>query len=632
MIGQNVAKYPEITNRIIEEGHIIGNHTYTHPKTYTLEETVLANEIKATQNIVQEVTGVTPRYFRIPFSDLTSLDTEKDLTRYNIAQDQGLISAEYNVDSKDWELNEKQKILDKIFSYDHNESSQVLLHDGGNNRQSTIEALPEIIERLRSQGINLVTVEEADTTNNPVENTKNSLTIFSKLGFLFQNILVSFTSAYFLLFLAFVMARYILLWLLNILSVFTKTAKKYSPIKEKPLVSILIACYNEEQSIQRTIQSVLDSTYKNIEIVVINDGSKDKTLNILQSNFSKNHKVQIISLLNGGKAKAINRGLKIVKGEFVLSIDADTLIYPDTLSNLLSQFNPQTGAVAGNIQVGNDANLLTKNQRLEYILGQNFDKIAFQTINSIMVIPGALGMWRLEAIKQSGGYQTDTLAEDADLTIRLIKNGWKIKYTKNALAITEAPDNISSFIKQRVRWMYGTLQVIFKHKEMLFNKKFGYFGFVVIPEFILTYFFLPIALVSNLILLFLVAKVVTIIFEIDIYFGSFFENSSLAISIILFFVFMFLYSLSVAIAIYREQSKNKWELLLYIPFNILVYRQMLWLINIWVIIKAIKGRKALWNHFEKKGEIKLLTTTKNKPNNLLSKIKKVYKNWSKKYS
>jgi peptidoglycan-N-acetylglucosamine deacetylase len=604
VIGQNVAKYPELTNRIIEEGHVVGNHTFTHPFTYGLDSDVLIREIQATQNIIQEVTGTSAKYFRLPFSDSTTIDTDRDLERYSIIIDQGLTPSEYTFDTKDWLSNDRQAILDKFNNYDLGKGGQVLLHDGGINRSSTISALPELIENIKSKGYNLATVE--NIKSQAQEETISKPSRISRIGFFVHNLIMSFSSSYLFIFLIFAIFRYTYMWLLNLVSLFQRTSRKPILENENPLISAVIACYNEENSIKKTIDSILASTYSNLEIIIVNDGSTDKTQQIITDNYRLNKKVSILNIKNSGKSNAINTGLKIAKGDFIFSVDADTLVYPETVSKLLSQFDKKTGGVAGNIQVGNDNNLLTKNQRLEYINGQNFDKVAYQSVNSIMVIPGCLGLWRVEALKQSGGYKTDTLAEDADLTIRLIRNNWKIKYCKNAIAVTEAPGNLSSFTKQRMRWMYGTLQVIFKHRDMLFNPKYGWFGFLVLPEFFITYLFLPVTIIANFTLIYISTKVILTILGINIYLGSFFENNSLYKTILTFLLFMFLYSLTTILAIYRDNSRKKWSLLLQIPFNVIVYRQVLWALNIWVIFKAFAGRKALWNHFEKKGETQLI--------------------------
>ncbi len=603
--GINVLKYPEVAQRIVDEGHEIANHTYTHPRTYSMSDETFKNELIATTNIIQEVTGVTPKLFRIPFSDTIETETEHDLRRYRIADELGLKIAGYDLNSQDWILNDKDKILEEVFSQDFKNSNQLLLHDGGFQRKSTVDSLQPIIKGLKNEGVDIVRVDELESgTANILSATKsNSQNLFKRIGFVFQSALSTFLTLYLFLFLIFSILRFIFLWFMNAFSVFDKTSSRFSALKENSLVSIVIACYNEEKIIKKTIESALMSSYDNIEIIVVNDGSTDKSLSILKENFQGNKKVRILSIPNGGKANAINHALGFCKGEYIFSIDADTIVLPETLQNLLQGMTPNVGAIAGNIQVGNDNNLLTKNQRLEYISAQNFDKIGYQVLNTIMVVPGALGLWRKKAIFEAGFYHTDTLAEDADLTIRIIKKGWKVKYDSKAIALTEAPETISSFIKQRVRWSYGTLQTAFKHRDMLFNRKYGWFGFVIIPEIILSNIFLLVTAVNNLFLLTLFVKIVSTFIGADIYIGSFFESADVYAILFYLVLFLSLYLLTVLLAMVRDKSKNKWYLLLYIPFNIYLYRQLIWVISFWVLVKAIKGKRAFWNHFEKRGNM-----------------------------
>src|SRR5581483_2187795 len=200
----------------------------------------------------------------------------------------------------------------------------------------------------------------------------------------------------------------------------------------RPNVAVLIPAYNEEKVIERTVRSVLASSYPKLRVIVVDDGSKDATLQVARSAFAsevEQGRVVILTKTNRGKAEALNFGLRHVADdeELFVGIDADTVIAPDAVSLLVPHFlNPKVGAVAGNAKVGNRVNLWTRWQALEYVTSQNFERRALNTLGAVSVVPGAIGAWRTAAVRELGGYQTDTVAEDADLTMALLQRGYRV--------------------------------------------------------------------------------------------------------------------------------------------------------------------------------------------------------------
>jgi cellulose synthase/poly-beta-1,6-N-acetylglucosamine synthase-like glycosyltransferase len=177
---------------------------------------------------------------------------------------------------------------------------------------------------------------------------------------------------------------------------------------------------------------------------VIDDGSSDTTLEAARAAFpleQASGRVLILTKPNSGKADALNFGLEHLRGEEIfVGIDADTVVAPDAISRLVPHFlNPKVGAVAGNAKVGNRINLWTRWQALEYITSQNFERRALNTMGAVSVVPGAIGAWRVSAVREAGGFHTDTVAEDADLTMALLQRGYRVEYEDMALAYTEAP-------------------------------------------------------------------------------------------------------------------------------------------------------------------------------------------------
>ena len=201
------------------------------------------------------------------------------------------------------------------------------------------------------------------------------------------------------------------------------------------------------------------------------------------NNFGADSRVHIIHQVNRGKSAALSLAMSQAKTKIVVTIDADTEIEPDAISKLLRHFSdPRVGAVAGNVKVGNRTRWLTRWQALEYITSQNMEKRAFDLLNCITVVPGALGAWRTEAIEAAGGITSDTVAEDADLTIAIRRLGWRISYDEEAIAWTEAPETPGALIRQRFRWTFGTLQSFWKHRDTLLRPKYGTLGWIALPN------------------------------------------------------------------------------------------------------------------------------------------------------
>lgn len=255
-----------------------------------------------------------------------------------------------------------------------------------------------------------------------------------------------------------------------------------SPLAEStyaPFVSVVIPAFNEEKNIEQTIQMVLTSSYQNFEVIVVDDGSEDNTSFIVKNAFIGNQRLKVLTKDNGGKATALNYGINHAQGEIIIALDADTLFTQETIARLVRHFEtPNIGAVAGNLLVGNASNIITHCQAIEYVIDQNFERYAHDQLHCINVVPGAVGAWRKNALVAAGGYSSDTLTEDADLTWTIQELGWRVRNERTALAFTEAPHTIEAFLRQRYRWTFGTLQTMLKHRKTLFkNSTLGWIAF-----------------------------------------------------------------------------------------------------------------------------------------------------------
>jgi len=243
-----------------------------------------------------------------------------------------------------------------------------------------------------------------------------------------------------------------------------------------PFVSIIVPVFNEAKVLHKSISSLLKLDYHNYEIIIVNDGSTDDTRNVAaklvgyQQGKYGGIKVSLINKPNGGKASALNLGIKVSKADFVLCMDGDSLLTPLSLKMAIRHFvNPEVGAVAGNVKVLNRKKFFTDLQALEYVEGLNMARSAQSAIRLVNIIPGPIGVFRKAAIQSVDYYSGDTFAEDADMTLRLISQGWKIYYEPKSISYTEAPVKLQQLLKQRYRWTRGIIQSIRKHKKLMLN-------------------------------------------------------------------------------------------------------------------------------------------------------------------
>jgi len=296
--------------------------------------------------------------------------------------------------------------------------------------------------------------------------------------------------------------RIILLWAMTItfwstmLFVPMAVLSKYkediqSDVKTYPRISVIIPAYNEEKVIANTIEGLLETKYPKKEIIFVDDGSKDNTLQIA---LQYKDKIKVLHKENGGKATAINYGMVYSTGEIIVIVDADTIIGRQSLKEIVKGFevNENIAAVAGNIKVRNRMNWITKCQALEYITGIQIVRRAFDVFGSITIVPGALGAFKKSFLPQVGAYGKDTIVEDFDQTIKLLKSGLVTQGSTKATAYTEAPNTLRDFAAQRKRWYRGNLQVLKRHKDALTNPRFGYLQKLSLPYLFLGMIITPI--------------------------------------------------------------------------------------------------------------------------------------------
>ena len=267
------------------------------------------------------------------------------------------------------------------------------------------------------------------------------------------------------------------------------------------LVTVMVPAWNEEVGVVKTLRSVLESDYPAIELIIVNDGSTDRTDEVVrqfiasyQSSAVSERQIRYLSLENGGKAKAMNEGLLYAQGEYVVTVDADSVMDKDAVSNLISRFtDPNVGAVAGNVIVANRARPLGVLQQLEYLYGFFF-KRADALFSSVYIIGGAAAAYRRELLIQLGGFDHSTITEDIEMSTRFLAHGYKTRYAADAVVYTEGPSDLKGLCNQRLRWKFGRFQTFFKHRDLFFSRDPKH-------SIYLTFLLLPLAVYAELLLI-----------------------------------------------------------------------------------------------------------------------------------
>ena len=507
MIGEEAQNNIGLMRRVYNEGHEIGNHTFTHPDISEISVPSADLELNLTERLFAAELGVQPLYFRPPYSIDQEPDTNDQAAPADRIQDLGYVIVGDKIDTSDWDEHPRktpQEIADSVFQQMRDmqtrpwmQGSIILLHDGGGDRSATIAALPVLIQALRDRGYTIVPVSQLmGKTRAEVMPPLNQHQLWQarvdSIAFFVWAFFNHFVVAVFFAGDILMSARLIIIGVFAVIDRFRKR-KNFAGPNYAPRVAVLIPAFNEEKVIVRTIRSVMMSNYKNIRIIVIDDGSKDRTYQTVIDAYPADiaaGRLTVLTKPNGGKADALNFALAQTREEIYIGIDADGVIAHDAIANLVAHFaNPKIGAVAGNAKVGNRVNLWPRWQALEYITSQNFERRALDLFDIVMVVPGAIGAWRTAAVKAGGEYHTNTVAEDADLTMNLLEQGYEVIYEDRALAFTEAPINMNGLMRQRFRWSFGILQAVFKHRGAFRNRRA--MGFFALPNILLFQILLP---------------------------------------------------------------------------------------------------------------------------------------------
>lgn len=598
IVGINAERNIPILQRIYKSGYEIGNHTFTHGNIANMSLERAELEMKTTRALIECITGHSTILFRAPYNADSEPQTFEEIEPLARSKKDNYISVGESIDPNDWDPNmNADSIVNRTIRYaEANDASVILMHDaGGKTRQPTIDALPRIIDYFKKRGCRFTTV--ADLMGKTKDDVMPAIQMDWKNKFNFYFVEFSYWAGQFLFSLFIIgiilsISRMILM--ASIAFIQKRREKKMAISFAQPGVTVIIPAYNEEVDAVRTVESLLQQDYPNLKIIFVDDGSKDNTYEKVKNHFENVPAVQVITKPNGGKATALNFGINIATDDYVVCIDADTQLKTDAITELMKKFNNEkVAAVAGNVKVGNEVNMITNWQSIEYITSQNFDRRAFDLLNCITVVPGAIGAFLKSAVIEAGGFTSDTLAEDCDLTMRLHRKGYQVRNSNSAISYTEAPETMNQFLKQRFRWSFGVMQSFWKHRDAAFNPKYKNFGMVALPNILIYQILLP--------CLAPLADFILIISLIAAGFGII--PSSLMDIITFYLVFTFVDVLGAAIAFTFEKA-DYWKLLWLIPQRF-IYRQLMYYILIKSFNRALKGELQGWGILVRTGHVKL---------------------------
>jgi len=618
VVGLQAEKNIPLLQRINKLGFEIGNHTFTHSNVAKMSPQRAGLEMKLTRLLIESVTGRSTILFRAPYNADSEPHTYEELEPIERSRQENYLTVGESIDPNDWQVGVSADsiVARTIQQVSERDASIILLHDaGGLTRKATVEALPKIVDYFKKRGYKFTTVADLmgktkDDVMPKIPPTKDGW--LAKTNFFFAETTYWGSHIIFALFIVGILLSIGRMAVMAGLAALQqrRESKQNASLAAKglaaknPLVSIIVPAYNEEVNAVRTVKSLLQQDYPNLQVVFVDDGSKDSTYQKVKDAFLGDPNVFVYTKPNGGKATALNFGIAKAESDFVVCIDADTQLKSDAVSKLMCQFfstengaeDELVGAVAGNVKVGNEVNMITRWQSIEYITSQNFDRRAFDLLNCITVVPGAIGAFRKEAILQAGGFTMDTLAEDCDLTMRLHRNNYKVRNCTAAISYTEAPETLKQFLKQRFRWSFGVMQCFWKHRDAVFNPRYKNFGMVALPNILIFQMILPfLAPLADLLLVVSLISAGLGIIPADI--GNI---------VFYYFIFTLVDMAGAALAFAFEKADYK-KLLWMIPQR-LVYRQLMYYILIKSFNKAIKGELQGWGALKRTGNVKQVAT------------------------
>ncbi len=585
VVGGQAERFPGLVRRMADEGHLLGNHTFSHPNIQTISTRRLAVELNMTQRVIESITGRSTTLFRAPYDADNSPTLPAQLTPLQEVTRMGYVSIGGDIDSEDYKQPGVEVMEATVLKGLAKPGAHVIvLHDAGGEREQTVELVRKLIPDLQARGYRFVGVHElldqqASAVMRPISATERAMLIGSDVY-----AWCSTTGWSVLVVVFFITTGVSVLRILGLIVLVGRGVRRDAP--EGAVfsggVTVLVPAYNEEKVIARTVEGVLGSEYRNIRVLVIDDGSTDGTCDEVRKIAARDGRVSLVTQSNSGKWAALNRGMKECDDEIVVTIDADTIVLPETVGRLVEPFaDLAVDAVCGNVQVGNVSNVLTAFQDVEYVTSQNFDRRAFDSLNCISVVPGATGAWRRRSVMAVGGYSRNTLTEDADLTLTMLRAGARIVYAPEARSVTEAPQTVRSLFKQRFRWSFGTFQCLWKHKAAFLK---GSLGWVALPNMLVFQILFPV-----------LSPIGDVVLLLSLLRG---DMGAVAVGYLTFLLMDLVGSL-IAFGLDRRSPKSLWVVLI----QRLFYRQFMYIVTFKSLIAAVRGGRHGWNKLDRSASV-----------------------------
>jgi cellulose synthase/poly-beta-1,6-N-acetylglucosamine synthase-like glycosyltransferase/peptidoglycan/xylan/chitin deacetylase (PgdA/CDA1 family) len=581
--GAAAARSPELVRRTLREGHEVGNHTWSHAQLSTTPAWQRNLELSLAQLGLAGGAEVTSALFRPPYSSEPSAVTTSDLDVLRQVTDAGYVVVLSDRDSKDWSGVGPDEVVERGTPVGV-QGSVVLLHDGGGDRAATLAALPRLIDAYRDRGYDFTTVSGglglASTAGvQPVSRIGALQGDGLLLALRASDVLVTVVRWAVLPLLVLVLVRTFFVVALARRHV-RLSARRIIGAEHLPAVSVLVPAYNEEVGIESAVRSLIGSDYPApLEVLVIDDGSTDRTAEIVRGLGLPT--VRLVQQANGGKAAALRTGTREAAHDVLVMLDGDTVFEPATIRALVQPLrDPRVGAVSGNVKVGNRRGLLGRWQHLEYVAGFNLDRRLLDLLHCITTVPGAAGAFRRDAVEAAGGMSTDTLAEDTDVTMGILRAGYRVVHEERARAWTEAPSTWNDLWKQRYRWAYGTLQVVWKHKRALVERE--RLGRIALPMLLLFQVVLP-----------LMAPVI----DVFVVYGLVSGHARAVLLTWGGYLLLQVLLGAYALRLDKESLRPLWAL----PLQQVVYRQVMYLVVIQSMVSALSGIRLPWHKLERTG-------------------------------
>lgn len=584
LVGGRVAQYPGLVRQEVAAGDEVGIHTFTHDDLGTASETRRNFEFSQTQSVIEGAAGISTPLLRPPYSSEADALDDLDWAAVQDAGAHGYATVLTNRDSLDWERPGVAKIVANVMPAAGTPGLLVMMHDAGGDRSQTVAALDVLIPRLLARGYTFTTVSGLIGQPSPLvpatsaQRLRGKVLIYAIEGS--GRVVTGLTWA-----IVVTGGLSVIRLLLLLVAAGIHHRRRRRPQVRAGggamAVSVIVPAYNEEKGIAATIESLL-RTRQPLEIVVVDDGSSDGTARIARG--YARYGVRVITRPNGGKPAALNTGIGQAHCPILVLLDGDTVFEPDAIPRLAAYFaDPAVGAVSGNAKVGNRRGLLGRWQHIEYVVGFNLDRRLYDLAGCMPTVPGAIGAFRREALDQVGGVSDDTLAEDTDLTMAILRAGWRAVYAPDAIAWTEAPASLGQLWKQRYRWSYGTMQAMWKHRRAVIERGgSGRLGRRGLPYLLLFQILLP-----------LLAPLVDVFAVWGLIFGQGLEMGAVWLG----FLGVQMLASWYAFRLDGERARVLWS----VPLQQFVYRQLMYLVVIQSVVTALVGSRLRWQRMDRRG-------------------------------